>query len=281
MAAALPTGKMPVARSGSCPEHGFTLIELLVVMTIIAVLMLAGYSAAQKAMAAGRIARSSQNLGQLAAASLLYVADNGTFAPADDRWNRKRWHGARTSTSTPFDPADGFLAPYLGSARQVTPCPILANMLDSKSSFEQGTGGYGYNAQYIGGKPGGGYDKTTGQRIPERIARVQHLSRTVMFATTAYAKADGLQEYPYCEPPFWDFGDGPNGSRPTPTVHFRANGKALVAWCDGHVSAESKNEASAGYNPHGGDPEKFSLGWFGPEGENGYWNPLRQDSEPP
>ena len=57
-----------------------------------------------------------------------------------------------------------------------------------------------------------------------------------MFATTAYARAGGIQEYPFAEPPFWDFGDGPTGSRPSPTVHFRFDGRAIVGWCDGHVS---------------------------------------------
>lgn len=95
-----------------------------------------------------------------------------------------------------------------------------------------------------------------------------------MFATTAYARTSGLQEYPYCEPPFWDFGSGPSGERPSPSVHFRANGKALVAWCDGHVSAETNNKDSAhGENPHGGNSHDFPLGWFGPEENNGWWNP--------
>lgn len=261
-------------------RRGFTLIELLVAVAIAAVLLLAGYGAMQKALTTARIARSSQNLGQLAAANLLYASDNGTFAPADDRSNRKRWHGARTSPSQPFDPADGFLAPYLGHARQVTPCPLLRSLVEGKESFESGTGGYGYNAQYIGGKPGWAYDRKTGERLAERPGRLAHVSRTVMFATTAYARNDGLQEYPYCEPPFWDFGNGPTGNRPSPTVHFRANGKALVAWCDGHVSAEPRNDRTNGANPHGGNPEEHDLGWFGPDAENGYWNPHRLNAEP-
>ncbi len=261
-------------------RSGFTLIELLVVVTIVAVLSLAGYGAVQKALTTARIARSTQNLGQLATANILYASDNGTFAPADDRSNRKRWHGGRKGASQPFDPADGFLAPYLGHSRQVTPCPLLTHLVEGKESFETGTGGYGYNAQYIGGRPGGSYDRVTGERMAERPVRLAHLSRTVMFATTAYARNDGLQEYPYCEPPYWDFGNGPTGNRPSPTVHFRANGKALVAWCDGHVTAEPKNEASEGYNPHGGEAGKYDLGWFGPDAENGYWNPHRVSAEP-
>lgn len=264
-----------------CSFHrpGFTLVELLLVLVVIAVLSIVGFGAFQRAVTAARIARSSQNLGQLAAANLLYVADHGTYAPADDKSNNRRWHGARKGGGA-FDPSDGFLAPYLGKSRQITPCPLLTAMVEGKESFETGTGGYGYNAQYIGGRPGGKFDRSTGLRIPEHPGRVFHPAHTVMFATTAYARADGLQEYPYCEPPFWDFGSGPTGQRPSPTVHFRANGKALVAWCDGRVTAEPKNDRAVGDNPHGGDADTANLGWFGPDDENGYWNPRRSDHLP-
>jgi prepilin-type N-terminal cleavage/methylation domain-containing protein len=260
-------------------RQGFTLVELLIMLVVIAVLSLIGFGSLQKAVTAARIARSSQNLGQLAAANLLYVSDHGTYAPADDRTNNKRWHGARKGGQA-FAPEDGFLAPYLGKSRQITPCPLLTAMIDGKESFETGTGGYGYNAQYIGGRPGGKFDRTSGQRIPEHPGRVLHPAHTVMFATTAYARESGLQEYPYCEPPFWDFGSGPSGQRPSPTVHFRANGKALVAWCDGRVTAEPKNDRAVGANPHGGDADAADLGWFGPDEENGYWNPQRSDNVP-
>lgn len=258
---------------------GFTLVELLIVLVVVAVLAITGFGAVEKALTTARIARSSQNLGQLAAANLLYVADHGTYAPADDKSNRKRWHGARSGEQA-FDPAEGFLAPYLGKSRRITPCPLLTAMVEGKESFETGTGGYGYNAQYIGGRPGGKFDRATGLRVPENPGRVPNPARTVMFATTAYARASGLQEYPYCEPPFWDFGSGPSGQRPSPTVHFRANGKALVAWCDGRVSSETEIDREAGANPHGGDAEAADLGWFGPDEENGYWNPNRSNEVP-
>ena len=263
----------------SIRHHGFTLVELLIVLVVIAVLALVGFGSVGKALTTARMARSSANLAQLAAANILYITDHGTYAPADDKTNNKRWHGARKGGQA-FDPEDGFLAPYLGKSRQVTPCPLLSSMVDGKESFETGTGGYGYNAQYIGGRPGGKFDRTTGLRIPENPGRVPSPSTTVMFTTTAYARAGGLQEYPYCEPPFWDFGSGPSGQRPSPTVHFRANGKALVAWCDGRVTAEPKNDRAVGENPHGGDADSADLGWFGPDEENGYWNPNRSNEVP-
>lgn len=251
----------------------FTLLEVLVVVAALAVLGVLALSGTRRMVTSARVVQSSANLRSLAAANATYLADHGVYCPADNRSNNRRWHGARTSRSGGFDPTRGYLSPYLGESRQVTVCPLFRALVEGSSSFESGSGGYGYNAAYIGGLPGGGYDRATKIRIPQRPANVTNPGQTVMFATTAYARSSGLQEYPYCEPPFWDFGDGPTGARPSPSVHFRANGKALVAWCDGHVTAEVPNGATPGANPHGGDAESHDLGWFGPDDNNGRWNP--------
>jgi prepilin-type N-terminal cleavage/methylation domain-containing protein len=252
---------------------GFTLTELLIVVAIVATLSALGYSGSRMMITRSRIAASSENLRSLAIANTTYLSDYGVYCPADDQSNNRRWHGARKSSGSAFDATQGFLSPYLGKSQQVTVCPLFRAMVTGSASFENSSGGYGYNAAYIGGKPGGMFDKTTKIRISERGANVTNPGKTVMFTTSAYAVSSGLQEYPFCEPPFWDFGSGPSGSRPTPSVHFRAAGKALVAWCDGSVTAESKNNSKGGENPHGGDAEKWNLGWFGPEENNGWWNP--------
>ncbi len=254
-------------------DRGFTLIELLIVVVIVAALAALAYSGSRVMITRARIVASSANLRSLAIANSGYLADYGVYCPADDQSNNRRWHGARKSEGSPFDPTQGFLSPYLGKSMQVTTCPLFRAMVEGSASFENGSGGYGYNAAYIGGLPGGMFDKTTKIRISQRAANVTDPVRTVMFTTTAYAVSSGLQEYPFCEPPFWDFGSGPSGSRPSPSVHFRAAGKALVVWCDGSVTEESKNASQGGVNPHGGDSEKWNLGWFGPEDNNGRWNP--------
>ncbi len=255
------------------PLAAFTLVELLVVVAIIGLLAALAFPALSEARRRGQVAVSIQNLRGLANANIAYAADNGAYVPADDRKNLIRWCGKRTSPSKPWDPAQGLLAPYMGRDGRVRVCPLFASEKKSSSTFEEGSGGYGYNASYIGGLPGGAYDKATGLRIPERPANVPRPARTVMFTTTALARNDGVQEYPYCEPPYWDFGDGPSGFRPTPSVHFRAGGKAIAAWCDGHASLEAMDFRDAGYNPYGGDADALKLGWFGPDEANGYWNP--------
>lgn len=251
--------------------RAFTLIELLVVLAIIAVLAALLLPAFRNAKIQALAVKSTQNLRSLVAANIAFAGDQGFYAPADDKKNNRRWHGSRTSAGGRFDPAKGFLAPYLGQSGEVTKCPLFTQMVAGKNSFEDGTGGYGYNAAYIGGTAGGAWN-SDGTRVSARPAGVVRPSQTVMFGTTAYAVSGGVQEYPFLEPPFWDFGAGPTGTRPSPSLHFRFNGKALIGWCDGHTSMEQKVARAAGTNPHGGDADAQNLGWFGPDENNGFWN---------
>ena len=77
------------------PLRAFTLIELLIVIAIVAVLsafLLAGVNSARRK---GDAAHSANNIRALALANLAYHTDHGRYAPADDRKNLRRWHGAR------------------------------------------------------------------------------------------------------------------------------------------------------------------------------------------
>jgi hypothetical protein len=68
--------------------------------------------------------------------------------------------------------------------------------LTGSASFEEGTGGYGYNAIYIGGTPADRY-------TPARLSQVPRACRTIMFTDTGFPRKRGLQEYAYCEPWEW------------------------------------------------------------------------------
>lgn len=259
----------PGARGG----RAFSLLEVLVAVVVIALLALLAFSGTRRVVTSARIVQSSANLRSLVVANAAYAADHGVYCPVDNMAGTRRWCGGRTSYSSPWDRRKGYLSPYLGESEEVNVCPLFRAAVTGSSSFEDGSGGYGYNDVYIGGLPGGAYDRTTKIRLSQRPTNVPNPARTVMFTTSAYAKPDGLQEYGFSHPPFWDDGEGPNGMRPSPSVHFRAHGKAIVAWCDGHISTEIPNGSTGGYNPHGGDAEPLNLGWFGPEENNGYWNP--------
>lgn len=270
---------MTFGKSGGQVE-GFTLVEIIVVVAILAILLALLLPSIESVRRRSLAAASSHNLRQIATANLTYAADNGRYAPMDDYWNNRRWCGARPSPSQPFDPTRGFLSPYLGKSKQITPCPVFTRLLeeqeDKVSSFEEGTGGYGYN-DYIGGSIAPNYSRDAQRiRLSLFVTRVPAPARTIMFASTAYARRGGVQEYPFCHPPYWTDELGvpqPFFGRPSPSLHFRFDGKALIAWCDGHLSFESQEERRPGTNPHGGDAKKQLLGWFGPDKDNGYWNP--------
>ena len=246
-------------------SSGFTLVELLVVIAIIAILAMLSVLGFQSARLRANQSVSAANLRQLAAANLLYAADRQTYCPASEKTNKIRWHGARTSTKEKFDPEKGYLSEYLGLSHSVGVCPEFKRHLSGTSSFENGSGGYGYNATYIGGLPENPFK-------PNRPANVANPVRTLMFATTAFAVADGVQEYPFADPPQavdaeWNL-TGPL----QPGIHFRFNGRALVAWCDGHVS-EELSQGSSGTNFYGGDNQHSQIGFCGPAENNGWWNP--------
>ncbi|MEM6821331.1 MAG: prepilin-type N-terminal cleavage/methylation domain-containing protein [Verrucomicrobiota bacterium] len=247
-------------------QSGFTLLELLVVLVVLVSLITLASPAIQRSLRAGQAGASMSNLRQLVTANLAYAADNdGRFSPAQSPDNLIRWHGARASGSSAFDPTKGFLSPYLGKSNRVSTCPLFKDHISDGSSWELGTGGYGYNAIYIGGTYNNNF-------TPERAVNISNPTQTVMFSTTAFAKSDGLQEYPYSEPFRWVDPNGNLAGPLQPSTHFRANGKAIIAWCDGHVTQERPNSES-GPNYYGGDNRDSEIGWFGPSTNNGFWNP--------
>jgi prepilin-type N-terminal cleavage/methylation domain-containing protein len=262
-------------------RRAFTLIELLTVIAIVGVLAGILVPVLGTVRRTARQAVSTSNLRQLATATLTYIADQrGFFPPAMSFDNNTRWHGARASASAPFDPAKGWLGPYLGRDGRVKTCPAWAalDLAPDAESFETGAGGYGYNMAYLGGPIP---DTRNGPYRPARFASLPQPSRTLMFATTALARANGLQEYPFAEPPQWRNPGGGLEGENQPSVHFRFGGKALVAWCDGRVGAESPNAAAwPGPNYYGGDNQKSDIGWFGAIEANGHWNPFFPNTRP-
>lgn len=262
--------------------RAFTLIELLVIIAIVAILAAILFPLVLAAKDSGRQARCASQLRQLAAAALSYADDHaGRYVPAakdiyssNPTGGRWRWHGYREKSKTDFDPRKGPLWTYMSRSGGLKQCPAAAalrNVSQSSGAYESGCGGFGYNYAYVGGT----YYRNQPPRAAEEASLVSDLARpskTVMFADAAMAlsyPSRRLIEESFAYAPLSFSTDGKGGSSLTPTIspsiHFRHGGRANVAWCDGHVSAERMSFTRDGSNIYGADNAASGLGWFGPD----------------
>jgi prepilin-type processing-associated H-X9-DG protein len=243
---------------------------LLVVIGIIAILvavLLPALSAARKQAAS---AQCKSNLRQLLVASIAYVQENhGHWPPAHVDFlskNKNRWHGTRTSSTSPFDFEGSPLRPHLRTPA-IKSCPTF-EATTASGNFEKNCGGYGYNAQYIGSSafdpkqyliPLGpaAWDKQFGN-VPAKQNMIRRSAEKIAFADAAMASGpNSLIEYSFVEPVTTEFG-------PTsPSLHFRHSRRANVGWADGHVTGELF-EWTYTTNVYGADSGRFLLGFFGP-----------------
>jgi prepilin-type processing-associated H-X9-DG protein len=247
-----------------------------VVIAIIAILAAILFPIFVSAKESGKKARCAAQIKQLSQAIILYTDDNnGYYVPAASDMDGsggglKRWHGTRTNTSGSFNPKRGPLWAYLGRSGGLKVCPgnpLLQDKTTSPNAFESGCGGYGYNAQYVGGTA---YKNSfpRSNREASSTTDIQNPGRTIMLADSAMALSSPqphLIEYSFVEPPYIPIpGSNTSGNASSPSIHFRHNGTANVAWCDGHVTAE-KMAFTTSRNVYGASNEPVHIGWFGPK----------------
>ncbi|MGZ0654467.1 type II secretion system protein [Coraliomargarita sp. W4R72] len=259
-------------------NRAFTLIELLTAVAVIAVLASILIPAVVGVRFHAWEVQSASNIRQLALANQTYAAEHGHYAPGMNLHDSIHWHGARVGGT--FQGTGGYLSDYLEGG-QVRMCPVLENWVEAEpgTAFDEGTGGYGYNGTYIGGRPQmstqvlqRGSDTQPWWATGNLVTQVPNLSKTVMFTSTAIVRGQGIVETGFTQP-YRHLQAGQLGETATATVHFRFKGRAVVAWADAHVSFEVPNDASTDWNVYGDDNGMFSVGWFGPTDWNGYWNP--------
>ena len=254
--------------------RGFTLIELLVVVAIIGILGAILLPALSRARSQAKSMECVNNLRQLYLAVSMFAAENnGRYVPAapdiaEPGGGLTRWHGVRPSLTEPYDSQQGPLAEYL-SFGVVSECPVFTEFRtreNAPNAFDEGTGGYGYNAAYIGGSA---YRNDFPESYIETTldTRVQDPSNTILFSDAALPQDGYIIEYSFIEPPYFPTPEAPQGNTDwgllAPSIHFRHGGRANVLWADGHVSSE-KIVWTEDKNIYGGNNLKWGVGWFGP-----------------
>ena len=253
-------------------RKAFTLVELLVVIAIIALLMAVLMPALAAARSQCRSVVCKSNLRQLVLANIGYAMENdGFYVPAaSDMWDNRgcrRWHGVRNNLNEPFDPLKGPLAGYLANG-EVRKCPEGVNFVKGQNwsaNYEQGGGGYGYNATYIGGRHwqngiafNEAYTRTTD------MIEVGRPSETLMFADTAISQNGiDLIETSFAWQPFIVWGGRQMSSYMSPTIHFRHRGHANIGWTDGHIDSRKMAKFDE-ENVWLVDSARMKLGWFEP-----------------
>jgi len=269
-------------------SKGFTLIELLVVIAIIAILAAILLPALCRARQQALSTQCVNNLRQLYLACAMYASEhNGRYCPAAPDimvgfGGRTRWHGKRATPdpNTSFDPKKGPLAEYLPDAR-VKECPVFTEFRrkgEVPNAFESGTGGYGYNAAYIGGTA---YANPYPASMTETTldVRVSNPAEVVMFADAAMPQEGHIVEYSFIEPPLYVDPGHPHGDKDgefaNPSIHFRHYGRANVLWCDGHITSE-RIDWTVDFNIYNGNNRQWGIGWFGPK-DNTYFDCLSRN----
>jgi prepilin-type N-terminal cleavage/methylation domain-containing protein/prepilin-type processing-associated H-X9-DG protein len=278
-------------------QKGFTLIELLVAISITAILLAMMIPCLSKARQQARQAVCSSNIHQLFLANSGYAIENRGYyiLAAEDIWgkNLHRWHGVRTNANKPFDPLKSPLKSYLSDGK-VKRCPAfkeidyLTTAGQNGLNFEAGSGGYGYNDEYIGGRSDI-YGIGEGSKHSAKNSDIKSSARTIMFTDCAFRQrikknTDVFTEYSFAHPPYWVWylqmmgeraGDAELAAgaeifdgRPDASIHFRHGKFADVCWADGHITKETL-DLSAPYITHAimtaDETAAMSLGWFGPD----------------
>jgi prepilin-type N-terminal cleavage/methylation domain-containing protein/prepilin-type processing-associated H-X9-DG protein len=223
---------------GIAMEHkrGFTLIELLVVIAIIAILAAILFPVFARAREKARQASCLSNLKQMALAVLMYAQDYDETYPLSYYYDASFTHDFSWdfhidwSVSPPAIDL-GLIGPYTKN-QQLSACPSARGL----HSFDREYTGYAYNVSYIGGGQFEGPGWTV--KPAAALAEVQKPAETVLLADSAFWSSGGgytgLAGNNYLRSPNDPYNYvGPN-------VHFRHNGAANVAYCDGHAKAATQ-----------------------------------------
>ncbi len=209
----------------SARPAAFTLIELLVVIAVIAILAAILFPVFAQAREKARQASCMSNLKQIGLSAQLYMQDYDEelfpFEYDDDDGTAViTWNGRYDFSQFPvlFDPARGFLEPYLKNGA-VMDCPSAGGI--PLGDFAPTKFAYGLNFLLY-------YDLPGFQPTIPTLSAFTAPTETILVADAAGISSDGSL-----------YRDAMLGwpSLKRPGVHGRHHGFSNVLWFDGHVKA--------------------------------------------
>lgn len=213
-------------------RHGFTLIELLVVLTVIGLLASLLVPTVHSAVERARSTKCKSNLGTMAKAVQIYLAEhNGRFplALSSVDGDRHGWDFIIRRSPDGNEILPGLIWESYG-ANRILQCPSFHG---ADNWMGEPHTGYNYNTSYLGGMRmvSGAY--VLQDVASASIAHVRSPSQTAMFGDGEWANgANKFMRAP--EPGTLDAGF--NG-RFSGTQGFRHLGKTNVSFVDGHVES--------------------------------------------
>jgi len=246
-------------------ENAFTLVELLAVIAIVLVLSVVSLGAGWKVYESSSLAVSANNIRQLSVGGVNYLAEHNYVywsyrqnIPANGTgvtW----WFGFESSASMAkaegerdFDPSKGPLGGYIPKGFKPDPSFALGGNV-FKPKYKTGYIGTGYNVIL-----GGGF---LGSTPVMNHWQLTDPSKVVVFFTSA--QVNTFQPPANTRTPMLEEFYGIDAVEKT--VHFRNNGKAMVAFASGNAGFLDMDESTR-------DPRmpKANVGRFAPVGDTTY-----------